>query len=156
MLSKSKLNARFPCDQRGSHLQCEHFVGRLGNSLEDAGAGLNSDNSNDNDRSGDAEDLEPVMVTLTFQTDQPDPLMSVLAKYVVLSRGHPGCRNIDFVASATTPGRLLVVEKWDSAAAQRTHFDSAEMVTMAQSCDGLLTGPPEIDLYEGVSMHDTA
>ena len=112
--------------------------------------------NSENDRAEEPEDLEPVMVTLAFRTDQPDRLMSVLAKYVVLSRGHSGCRNIDFVASATSLGRLLVVEKWDSAAAQRAHFDSAEMVTMAQACEGLLTEPPEIDLYEGISMHDTA
>ena len=103
-----------------------------------------------------ANDLEPVMVTMSFRTDKPDQLMTVLSKYVVVSRGQPGCRNIDFVASATTPGRFVVVEKWDSAADQRKHFDSEEMVLMAQSCEGLLAEPPEIDLLEGVSMHDTA
>ncbi len=101
-------------------------------------------------------DLEPVMVTLGFRTEKPEELMAVLAKYVVVSRGHEGCRNIDFVSSATTPGRLLVVEKWDSAAEQRAHFDSKEMVDMAKACDGLLSQAPDIDLYEGVSMHDTA
>lgn len=101
-------------------------------------------------------ELDPVMVTLSFRTHRPDELMSVLAKYVVVSRSAPGCRNIDFVASATTPGRLLVVEKWDSAADQRAHFDSPEMIEMARACDGLLSEPPDIDLYEGVSMHDTA
>lgn len=106
------------------------------------------------DQGGD--ELEPVMVVLRFQTDQPEQLTTILANYVVLSRGHPGCRNIDFVASATTPGRLLVVEKWDSVAQQRAHFDSPEMVDMAKACDGLLTAPPDIDLYDGVSMHDTA
>ena len=103
-----------------------------------------------------ADDLEPVMVTMSFRTDQPDQLMTILSKYVVLSRGQPGCRNIDFVASATTSGRFLVVEKWDSAADQRSHFDSDEMVQMARSCEGLLTEPPDIDLFDGVSMHDTA
>ncbi|MDH3682351.1 MAG: antibiotic biosynthesis monooxygenase [Acidimicrobiia bacterium] len=101
-------------------------------------------------------ELEPVMVVLRFQTDQPEQLSTILANYVVLSRGHPGCRNVDFVSSATTPGRLMVVEKWDSAAHQRVHFDSPEMVDMAKACDGLLTAPPDIDLYDGVSMHDTA
>lgn len=102
------------------------------------------------------DELEPVMVTLGFRTEQPEQLMAVLAKYVVVSRGHDGCRNIDFVSSATTPGRLLVVEKWDSGAHQRAHFDSTEMVDMARACEGLLTEPPDIDLFEGVSMHDTA
>lgn len=101
-------------------------------------------------------ELDPVMVIMSFRSDQPEQLMTVLSNYVVISRGQPGCRNIDFVASATTPGRFLVVEKWDSAAEQRAHFDSNEMVQMAQSCDGLLTEPPDIDLFDGISMHDTA
>lgn len=110
------------------------------------------------DEGGDGGDdrLDPVMVVLRFHTDRPEQLSEILATYVVLSRGHAGCRNIDFVSSATTPGRLLVVEKWDSAAHQRAHFDSQEMVDMAKACDELLTEPPDIDLYDGISMHDTA
>ncbi|MEM9134334.1 MAG: antibiotic biosynthesis monooxygenase family protein [Actinomycetota bacterium] len=101
-------------------------------------------------------ELEPVMVTMTFHTDDAAELTSVLAKYVVLSRTHPGSRNIDLVSSVTTPGRLVIVEKWDSTEAQQEHFDSDHMVEMAKSCEGLLNRPPEIDLYEGISMHDLA
>jgi quinol monooxygenase YgiN len=100
--------------------------------------------------------LDPVMVILSFDTDQIEALSAVLARYVVLSRNRPGCRNIDFVASAIRPGRLVVVEKWASPEAQQAHFDSSEMIAMAQSCDGLLTAAPNIDLLEGVSMHDLA
>ena len=99
---------------------------------------------------------EPVMVTMRFEAGDLEALTSILAKYVVISRSNPGCRNIDLVSSATTRGRLLVVEKWDSIDAQRAHFDSAEMVEMARSCEGILTEPPDIDLYEGISMHDLA
>ena len=42
-------------------------------------------------------------------------LGAVLAHYVVVSRTSPGCRNIDLVASLTTPGRFLIYEKWESA-----------------------------------------
>jgi quinol monooxygenase YgiN len=101
---------------------------------------------------GDEVDL--VVVTMTFDTADPDPLLALLSKYVVVSRGQPGCRNIDLVASATVPGRFVIVQKWDSPAAQRAHFDSAEMVEMAQGCTGLLSAPPAIDLYEPISAHD--
>ena len=82
--------------------------------------------------------------------------MEVLARYVVLSRGQPGCRNIDYVASITDPGRLLVVEKWESIEAQRQHFDSPEMIEMARHSVPLLNAEPDIDLFEGISMHDLA
>jgi quinol monooxygenase YgiN len=104
----------------------------------------------------DAEELEPVMVILRFHTAKPEQLMEVLARYVVLSRGRPGCRNIDYVASVTDPGRLAVIEKWESLDAQRAHFDSDEMVQMATESMPLLDAEPDIDLYEGISMHDLA
>ena len=94
------------------------------------------------------------MVTMVFDSSDPEPLQAILAKYVVLSRGHPGCRNIDLCASATTEGRFVIVEKWESPAAQRAHFDSADMIEMATACTGLLTGPPAIDLLETISAHD--
>ena len=85
-----------------------------------------------------------------------DDLLAELTRYVVLSRGEPGCRNIDLCASLTRPGRFVIVEKWESPAAQRVHFDSADMVDMARACEGLLTHPPEIDLLQGLSAHDLA
>jgi quinol monooxygenase YgiN len=101
-------------------------------------------------------EVELTLVTMEFRSSNPEALMPVLAKYVVLSRGHPGCRNIDLCASVATPGRYVVIEKWESPAAQQAHFDSAEMVEMARACTGLLSAPPSIDLLEGISAHDLA
>ena len=103
-------------------------------------------------------DVEIVVVTMAFDATPPtdDALRRLLAKYVVLARDEPGCRNIDLVASATRPERYLVIEKWESPQAQRDHFDSPEMVEMAEACRGLLTGPPDIDLLEPISAHDLA
>ena len=103
-----------------------------------------------------AEDVEIVMVTMFFDATDPDALLSVLAKYVVLSRGHAGCRNIDLCSSVTKPERVVIVQKWESAEAQAAHFDSPEMVEMARACVGLLSAPPEIDLLQGISAHDLA
>ena len=108
------------------------------------------------DPTNEQAEVELTIVTMEFRSAKPEALMPVLAKYVVLSRGHPGCRNIDLCASVATPGRYLVIEKWESPAAQQAHFDSAEMVEMARACDGLLSAPPSIDLLEGISAHDLA
>ena len=99
-------------------------------------------------------DVDVTVVTMSFQATDADRLLSVLAKYVVLSRTASGCRNIDLCASATTEGRYLVIEKWESPDAQRAHFDSEEMVEMAESCRDLLAAPPDMDLYDGISAHD--
>jgi len=102
-------------------------------------------------------EVELTIVTLVFKAsgeEQAGRLLSVLSKYVVLSRGHPGCRNIDLSASVTKPGHFLIVEKWETPLAQRAHFDSEDMVEMARACEGLLEQRPEIDLYEAISAHD--
>ena len=99
-------------------------------------------------------DVELAIVTMRFDAADPDPLMGVLSKYVVLTRMQPGCRNVDLCASVAQPGRYLIVQKWDSAAAQRAHLDSAVMVEMATSCSGLLSSAPDIDLWDGASAHD--
>ena len=104
------------------------------------------------------EDVELTIVTMAFDAAPAgvEPLLGVLSKYVVLSRQHPGCRNIDLCASVTTPNRFLIVQKWESPEAQQAHFDSSDMVEMAQSCRGLLAQAPTIDLLEGISAHDLA
>ena len=103
-----------------------------------------------------AGEVELTVVVLRFHAADPEALLAVLAKYVVLARGHPGCRNIDLVASVTHPGRLVVIQKWESPEAQRAHFDSADMVEMAEACRGLLDEPPDVDLLEAITAHDLA
>ena len=99
-------------------------------------------------------EIELVIVTMSFDASDAERLLPVLSKYVVVSRGHPGCRNIDLCASVTTANRFVIIQKWESMDTQRAHFDSPEMVEMAEACVGLLAEPPEIDLLEGLSAHD--
>ncbi|MGQ0433243.1 MAG: putative quinol monooxygenase [Microthrixaceae bacterium] len=101
-------------------------------------------------------EVELVMVTMTFDAADAQRLQSVLARYVVVSRGHPGCRNIDLAISSITPDRFVIVQKWESPDAQRAHFDSPEMVNMAAACTALLVAPPQIDLLDPISAHDLA
>ena len=101
-----------------------------------------------------ADEVELTMVTMAFDAVDPDALQAVLARYVVVSRGHPGCRNIDLCLSTTKPNRFVVVQKWESPDDQQAHFDSADMVAMAAGCTGLLASPPQIDLLEAISAHD--
>ena len=102
----------------------------------------------------EAEEVELTMVTMSFDAVDPDALQAVLARYVVVSRGHQGCRNIDLCLSSTQPNRFVVVQKWERHADQEAHFDSPDMVAMAAGCTGLLASPPQIDLLDPISAHD--
>jgi len=99
-------------------------------------------------------DIELAIVTMRFDAADAGALLAVLSKYVVLTRMQPGCRNIDLCSSVTRPGRYLLIQKWESGAAQRAHFDSPDMVEMATACAGLLAAAPDFDLWDGPSAHD--
>jgi len=103
---------------------------------------------------GNDDGIELTIVTMQFQAANAESLLAVLSKYVVLTRMEPGCRNVDLCASVGNPGRYLLIQKWDSSAAQRAHFDRPIMIDMAKSCNGLLSSPPNIELWDGASAHD--
>jgi quinol monooxygenase YgiN len=58
------------------------------------------------------------------------------------------------VSSAVAPGRLVVIEKWESAELARAHLDAPETVEMARSAVDLLAAPPDLDLYDAISAYD--
>lgn len=102
------------------------------------------------------DDVEIAMLSATFQArpGSEADVAAALAKYVVLTRRLPGCRNVDLVASATGTGRFLVLEKWDGEDAARGHVDSPVMVEMASAVVDLLAERPSIDLWASISAHD--
>lgn len=102
----------------------------------------------------EADEVDLTMVTMTFDAVDPGRLQAVLARYVVLSRGQAGCRNIDLAMSSTVPNRFVIVQKWERPEDQQAHFDSPVMVTMAEGCVGLLASAPDIDLLDAISVHD--
>jgi quinol monooxygenase YgiN len=123
--------------------------------MSDAGADAGTGDTRD-DRTAEEGpgEVDLTIVTLRFDATDEAALLAVLSKYVVLTRMHDGCRNVDLCSSVTVPGRHLLVQKWETPEHQRRHFDSAVMIDMARSCEGLLAGPPEIDLWEATSAHD--
>jgi quinol monooxygenase YgiN len=99
-------------------------------------------------------DLAVVVGAFDARTGREAELAATLAKYVVLTRRRPACRNVDLVASSLHRGRLVVVEKWTSPDAAREHLDAAETVDMARAATDLLAGPPDLDLCDAISAQD--
>lgn len=100
------------------------------------------------------DEVELVIVTMTFDAADMGSLVAILSKYVVLTRMETGCRNVDMIVSDTRPNRIKIIEKWDGPAAQEAHFNGGTMVEMARSCTGVLAAPPDIDLWQSMSAHD--
>lgn len=110
--------------------------------------------SDEADEAIESDEIELTIVTMRFDAVDDAALLAVLSKYIVLTRMHDGCRNVDLCSSVTTPGRHLVIQKWETPDRQRAHFDSEVMVDMARSCAGVLASAPEIDLWDATSAHD--
>ncbi len=102
------------------------------------------------------ESVELTMVIMTFIATDDARLSELLAKYVVLTRGQVGCRNVDLCVSSSRAHTFVVLQKWTSRADQQAHFDSPVMVGFAEGCRGLLAQPPVIDLLDAISAHDLA
>jgi quinol monooxygenase YgiN len=104
------------------------------------------------------DDVEIAMLVAVFDArpGAEEALAATLARYVVLTRHEPNCRNVDFVASLTHGGRMVVIEKWDSPEAVQAHLDSPLMTEMARDALPSLANKPEIDLYDTISAHDLA
>ena len=104
------------------------------------------------------DDVNIAMLTAIFDArpGAEEALAATLARYVVLARHEPACRNIDLVASLTHGGRLVIIEKWDSADAVQEHLDSQLMTDMAREALPSLATKPALDIYDTISAHDLA
>jgi quinol monooxygenase YgiN len=96
---------------------------------------------------------DPILVTIQWER-VTDELLAHIVRYVVMSRGAPGCRNIDLCSSVTVDGRVVIIEKWATREAQRAHMDSDAMVALAVAARDLGAARPALDLLEGLSAYD--
>jgi len=103
-----------------------------------------------------ADEIELAVLVGRFEATpgREEALAAVLAKYVVLTRRHPQCRNVDLVASVLHPGRFTVIEKWIGGETPRRHLDDPETVELAEAAAPLLATPPDLDLCDAISAQD--
>ena len=103
-----------------------------------------------------APEVEISVLTAVFvaAANSEADLAAALAKYVVLTRHLPGCRNVDLVISTTERGKFLVVQKWEDDRLARQHLNSEVMLDMASNVMALLLDKPVIDLWDSISAHD--
>jgi len=103
-------------------------------------------------------DIELAIVAGVFHArpGYEEPLAGLLARYVVLARMEPGCRNIDLVSSLTVRGLFMVWEKWESHEHRQAHFEATAARRLASEVGDLVAEPPQFDVFDGISAHDLA
>ena len=88
------------------------------------------------------ESVETAILTMELDAADPAALAPILAKYVVVTRGQDGCRNVDLCVSSTQAGRFVVISKWSSPEGSRRHLDSPAAVEMAAAARACSPGAP--------------
>ena len=105
-------------------------------------------------RAGDGPEVCLVIGEFTAAPGREQDLGGVLARYAVLTRGEPGCRNVDLALVTGEPRRFVVVEKWADHDSVRSHLDGSAALRMAADARALLAEPPRLTLCDGISAHD--
>ena len=103
----------------------------------------------------DPDEVDLTMVTMTFDAARPGSRCSRCWPATWCSAGATRAAGTSTSpCPPRSPNRFVIVQKWERPEDQQAHFDSADMVTMAEGCTGLLAAPPSIDLLDAISVHD--
>ncbi len=92
--------------------------------------------------------------TFVANADDVATLAGLLSRWVVMTRGEPGCRNVDLLASTTQAATFRVIEKWVDGDAMQRHLDSPATAELATEIVPVLAEAPSFELYDAVSAHD--
>jgi quinol monooxygenase YgiN len=71
----------------------------------------------------------------------------ILTALVEPTRREAGCLSYELLQNSDDPTDFVYVEKWASAAAERTHFSTPHVSDALKRLAGLLAAEPEISRY---------
>ncbi|MEN7344262.1 MAG: putative quinol monooxygenase [Pseudomonadota bacterium] len=79
--------------------------------------------------------------------DNKTALLSACHEHVSRSRQEPGCIEHGAYIDSENPLRITFFERWDDAAALKTHFAVSESAAFVGKLRELSTGEPEMAVY---------
>ncbi|PZP27913.1 MAG: antibiotic biosynthesis monooxygenase [Roseateles depolymerans] len=77
-----------------------------------------------------------VVATLTVLPGQRDAVLAALREAVVAVRGEPGCESYVLHEDSARPERLVMIERWSSAAALEQHAQAPAFTALAARLQG--------------------
>lgn len=88
------------------------------------------------------------IVTLTLKPEAVEHAESVVRESLELARGFDGNLGIDVLVDQTDPTRWLLVERWESEAADAAYRAYRVENNVTSTLGPLLAGAPEISKYD--------
>ena len=94
-----------------------------------------------------------VVATIVPLAEHRDAVIAALTDAIAQVHDEDGC---ELYALNEAPDRLIMIEKWASRDALRTHSRSAALAAMNPKLAGKVAGPPEIIVLEQRPAGDPA
>jgi quinol monooxygenase YgiN len=94
-----------------------------------------------------------VVATILPKPEHRDEVIAAFRDTIAQVHGENGC---ELYALHLAPDRLIMVEKWASPEAFRTHGKSAALAALNPKLAGKVAGPPEVIVTQPVAAGDPA
>ncbi|MBI1362133.1 MAG: antibiotic biosynthesis monooxygenase [Alphaproteobacteria bacterium] len=88
-------------------------------------------------------------------TARPETIVEmteISLQHVARSRGEPGCISHDVACDGGDPLRLIFLERWQDAAALKTHFAVPASRTFWNQLQALAADPGEMHIYDATKI----
>jgi len=95
-----------------------------------------------------------VMALLRAKPGKEEAVKQGLLALLEPTRKEPGCINYDLHQSADTPGMFMFYENWKSKTDLDEHLKMAHMRDFMRNGREVLSGPPELTLWEMIDSSD--
>jgi quinol monooxygenase YgiN len=89
-----------------------------------------------------------VIVHIFASPGQEAALKALLMELVEPSRSEPGCLRYELLQSSATPTEFVILEEWETVAAETQHLQSAHVQEAFLEGESLISTPPEIRRYQ--------
>lgn len=89
-----------------------------------------------------------VLLEATVKSGEITNMKSYLAELFPDTRAYDGCRGIDGYFSSEDPGKMVIVEHWESRPHHEKYLAWRTQTGVMAKLGGMLAGPPSLRYFE--------
>jgi quinol monooxygenase YgiN len=88
------------------------------------------------------------LVRVAVKPEQRDKWLELIEANAADTRAEEGCESYVVSEDLETPNTFVLVERWESLAAQYNHFRSPGFGELMGALGDVIAGPPEVSIHE--------
>jgi quinol monooxygenase YgiN len=90
----------------------------------------------------------PVTVTIQLMPKETQATLDILARALPITRTYSGCRYVNTFVKTDEPRKIILIQGWDSAAAQAAYINWRQETGDLQQLVATLVEPPLVEFWE--------